>query len=666
MLFRYFSLLIVATTVFACVPPGEEAPVEGVVIDLNDPISQRIYDYQNQRLADSLLPFFEHDNPGYRYLSARALGSFPELSSLVVDSLMGQLRDPQPIVRRAASYALGQTEQAGVTDALTAAFDQTGGLTDLNAEVLAAIGKTGDGQRLEQISTISTYRATDTTLLAGQAWSIFYFATRQVQNKTGDDLMLRLLLDENTPPAARQPAAFFLQRFTVRPDSNQLKNLRQVLRVADDPVVLMGAINVLGKSRNPAARVALLRLLSSTDDWRIRVEIVRALRNFDYAAVREPMVELLRDSHPLVRRSAADFLLDQGTSPDATFYRNLAQDSLAPEVRYRLYGAANRHLPLYFTDIRGRINFDLQTAYANESAPYLRAEILSALAEFPWNYRTIYELYQQSSEAPVRTAAATALAEIAGREDFATFFRASTRRVRTDLAAYFRGMIESAEAGPAYVAANALEQNAGSLRPFYLDLNWLEESLARLSLPREIETHRAVAAAAAALRGEAPPAPQKVSSEAKPINWGLIAGEGAKTVRIRTDVGRIDLRMLPEAAPATVSSFLTLVQEGYYDGKQFHRVVPNFVAQGGGPRGDGFGSEDFIIRTETPGLRWDRPGLVGMASAGKDTEGVQFFITHRATPHLDGNYTIFAEVIDGQDVVDNLTIGSRIESIQIR
>lgn len=666
MLCRYFFPFMLLFALSTCVPPGGEDPVEGVVVDLNDPISQRIYDYQNQRLADSLLPLLEHENPGYRYLAARAFGSFPIVPSVAVDSLISQLRDPQPIVRRAAAFALGQTGSPEVADDLTAAFDQTGGLTDFNAEVLAAIGKTGEKNRLEQISSISTYRPSDTTLLAGQAWSVFYFGTRGVRSLAADELMLRLLLEETTPPDARQPAAYFLQRFTVEADSNHLRKLRQVLRVDTDPMVLMAAVNVLGKSNDPAARIALLRLLGSTEDWRLRVSAIQALRNFDYASVREPMVELLRDNHPLVRRTAAEFLRDQGVAPDATFYRKLAQDSLAPEVRYRLYAAANRHLPLYFTDIRGRINFDLQTAYAAESSPTLRTDILGALAEFPWNYRTIYELYQQSTDASVRTAAASALSSIAGREDFAGFFRASARRVRTDLAAYFRTMIEGAEAGPAYVAANALEQNAGTLRAFYPELNWITESLDRFSLPREIETYRAVAAAAAALRGEEPPEPTPVTSTARAIDWNLIAGAGARTVRIRTDVGRIDLRLFPEAAPATVSSFLTLVQEGYYDGKIFHRVVPNFVAQGGGPRGDGFGAENFIVRTETPGLHWDRPGLVGMASAGKDTEGVQFFITHRPTPHLDGNYTIFAQVIDGQTVVDNLTVGSRIESIQLR
>ncbi|OAV45848.1 hypothetical protein A3850_007890 [Lewinella sp. 4G2] len=124
--------------------------------------------------------------------------------------------------------------------------------------------------------------------------------------------------------------------------------------------------------------------------------------------------------------------------------------------------------------------------------------------------------------------------------------------------------------------------------------------------------------------------------------------------------------MLPDIAPASVSNFLALAEDQYYDGKVFHRVVPNFVAQGGGPLGDGFGAENYSLRTETPNVRWDRTGLVGMASAGKDTEGVQFFITHRPTPHLDGNYTIFAEVTEGQEVIDQITVGTKIESITIR
>jgi len=109
-----------------------------------------------------------------------------------------------------------------------------------------------------------------------------------------------------------------------------------------------------------------------------------------------------------------------------------------------------------------------------------------------------------------------------------------------------------------------------------------------------------------------------------------------------------------------VQTLARFTQEGRYDGVAFHRVVPNFVAQGGDfTSGDGFGGPGFTIRsefTEVPYLR----GGAGMASAGKDTEGSQFFFTHSMQPHLDGAYTTFGWVISGMDVVDRLDVGDRI------
>ena len=98
-------------------------------------------------------------------------------------------------------------------------------------------------------------------------------------------------------------------------------------------------------------------------------------------------------------------------------------------------------------------------------------------------------------------------------------------------------------------------------------------------------------------------------------------------------------------------NFVQLVRTGFYNGKRFHRVVPGFVTQGGDPGGDGYGGLDFTIRTETPPLYYDGPGYIGMASAGPHTEGVQFFFTHAAAPHLDGRYTIFGRVTEGLDAV---------------
>jgi cyclophilin family peptidyl-prolyl cis-trans isomerase len=148
-------------------------------------------------------------------------------------------------------------------------------------------------------------------------------------------------------------------------------------------------------------------------------------------------------------------------------------------------------------------------------------------------------------------------------------------------------------------------------------------------------------------------------------DWNLLESINPyQRVRMVTNRGEIMLELMKEEAPFTVLNFVKLVKKGFYNGLFFHRVVPDFVVQGGDPRGDGWGGPGYTMRTEISTAKYER-GSCGMASAGKDTEGSQFFITHGATPHLDGRYTIFAKTVKGMDVVDRLQIGDTIRTIQL-
>ena len=122
--------------------------------------------------------------------------------------------------------------------------------------------------------------------------------------------------------------------------------------------------------------------------------------------------------------------------------------------------------------------------------------------------------------------------------------------------------------------------------------------------------------------------------------------------------------MFAKDAPMTVDNFIELAKKKYFDGIIFHRIVPNFVAQGGDPRGDGGGGPGYQIRCEINPRQYDR-GTMGMALSGKDTGGSQFFFCHAPQPHLDGGYTIFGQVIAGMETVDKLTRGDVIERIVV-
>ena len=129
----------------------------------------------------------------------------------------------------------------------------------------------------------------------------------------------------------------------------------------------------------------------------------------------------------------------------------------------------------------------------------------------------------------------------------------------------------------------------------------------------------------------------------------------------------IRARRVADTTPVTVASFVNLVQKGFYNGLSFHRVIPDFMVQGGCPKGTGTGGPGYRFEDETrPDLRHDKPGMLSMANAGPGTNGSQFFITHVATPWLDGKHTVFGEVIEGgQKVVDAVRGGDKIESVKI-
>lgn len=126
-------------------------------------------------------------------------------------------------------------------------------------------------------------------------------------------------------------------------------------------------------------------------------------------------------------------------------------------------------------------------------------------------------------------------------------------------------------------------------------------------------------------------------------------------VTIKTNQGDIVLKMFPKVAPLAVENFVTHAKEGYFDGLIFHRVIKAFMIQGGDPTGTGRGGESIwkkeFVNEYAPNVVFDRPFLLAMANHGPNTNGSQFFITTKATPFLNGGYTIFGEVVSGQDVV---------------
>jgi peptidyl-prolyl cis-trans isomerase B (cyclophilin B) len=146
----------------------------------------------------------------------------------------------------------------------------------------------------------------------------------------------------------------------------------------------------------------------------------------------------------------------------------------------------------------------------------------------------------------------------------------------------------------------------------------------------------------------------------------LVETDRSYHATIATGKGDIVIELFPEHAPRTVNNFVFLAREGFYDGVTFHRVIGNFMIQGGDPTGTGRGGPGYRFEDELSGnpLRHER-GVISMANAGPNTNGSQFFITHSPQPHLDGRHTVFGKVTKGQSVVDAIEQGDTMVKVTV-
>ncbi|MEM8526048.1 MAG: peptidylprolyl isomerase [Bacteroidota bacterium] len=645
-------------------PPQED--ITAVSMDLNAPEVQRIYDLQDQLAQDSLIDLLQAEKATQRYWAARALASVQ--GEEAVEPLIPLLQDTAALVRQIAAYTLGQIGSEAAESALVNSFDQKNPKRELNFYLLEAIGKSASAKYLPLISSVQTYQPTDTQLVKGQAYCIYNYMLRGITQPVATQKMLELVENTAHLDDARLVAANYLFRGrnlgldTLANDSS----LAQVFSQESDPRIRMSLAIALGKTKTDLARETLLAQYDRESDYRVKCNIIRAFSNFDYLTVKIPVLNALRNPNLHIANSAVQYLTTYGNSREANSYRRLAKDTtLHPQIQIGLLAAANSKMPSYFTEYKGRINFDLRRAYESAGDPYLKAQALTAMGYFPRMYRYIGELDLSGEAAVVQTARMEALRLICRDEAFRASMGASVNRATREIGNYLLEGVKSGDVGQIYTASSALRVPERNFATILADsIGILETALANLEIPKEIEAYNELGQTIAFFKGTT--FEEKEPDYNHEIDWADVAKVNEETrATIQTSKGNITLKFYKDLAPATVANFIQLAQSNYFDGKNFHRVVPNFVIQGGCNRGDGFGAENFSIRSEVPPIRYERSGMIGMASAGLHTEGTQFFITHSPALHLNGKYTIFAEVVDGMQVVHDIQVGDTIERVAV-
>mgnify|MGYP001580373687 CR=1 FL=1 len=678
------------------------------------PSEREILTLQDQRsLGDGkLLSYLNHSNANIRYRAALALANIQDSSTAW--ALNPLLHDPEPQVRAAAAFALGQIGSSVAQDSLLSRLkDETNPV--VASRILEGLGKIGDEQALDEI--VAYQPSGDTASLKAEiALSIARFALRGIKNERSMWHCFDLAVDPN--PRVRWSALYALWRAAPHGliDVEIAKRADDLSKLVSDPDpnVRVNFLTLLARSKSGDA-LDLLRSAQKAErqrpDWRAQVQLVRSLAAFvpnNPELVRE-FIEYLNADNDHVKIAALQAFAGLSkqivqASSDSTRLKQVVLKLVAtknPNAELTR-GEAFVVLSKFFPDDFVRKNFLADKTLTQRE----KTKVIEGLS-LVLTGRSLSIIMSALEDSSVRVAMAawdfvrrfltpSTLARMrAGEPDWVEVRNALYRKTlsslqRGDMA--ITHLVSNALGDTAYFG---MFKDAGQSDSLVLSLN---AAFARLASPDDVEAMQSALSAMGNI-GDARFIPTletalkdpdrtvamfadaalsrithqdysaKVSKATKPLrtdyDWETLESiQPAQTVSLMTNKGIIKLQLMREHAPFTVLSFVKLARRGFYKGLTFHRVVPNFVVQGGDPRGDGWGGPGYAIRSEFSMTNFER-GMVGIASAGKDTEGCQFFITHSPAPHLDGRYTIFAKVVEGQDVVDRIQVGDTITEITL-
>jgi cyclophilin family peptidyl-prolyl cis-trans isomerase/HEAT repeat protein len=584
--------------------------------------------------VEPLVPLLSDADVEVRQMAAFALGLIGHASARPM--LLQALQDPEPEVQGRAAEALGliaDRADAEAVSAMVRARIAAGALAGLEPDDLGyPLAPPVEAVRhgLYALVRLGSYEALAAAALdaGGQPVSRWWPVAYALQRAADARAVPALLALINTP--GRYTAAFAVRGLVTTKAAQAAATIRPIVEQRrGDAAVLVQAIRAVAALGDKAAMPALIKIIADPSVApSLRLEVMTAIATLADGATADVLVELISDRLPGVRGGALRALAR--VDPDV-FIATLA--GLEPDADWTVRAAeatalaslpADRSLP--------RLSLLLE----DKDPRVVPAAIAALSTARPAGVEKMLLTALRADDFVVRAAAATALGAIK-----------SVAAVQPLLEAYREAAGDSTYVARAAImtAVTAIEPASGRqlLQQALADRDWALRVRAATLLKEQ-----GVADADTMLRPAVPGRPVE-----DPAWQAVVAPTFSPHAFIDTDKGIIEIELAVLDAPLTVSNFITLARQGFFNGVAIHRVVPDFVVQDGDPRGDGEGGPGYTIRDELnqrPYLR----GTVGMALDWEDTGGSQFFITHSPQPHLDARYTVFGHVVSGMEIVDRI------------
>ncbi|MFH1894017.1 MAG: HEAT repeat domain-containing protein [Candidatus Zixiibacteriota bacterium] len=605
-----------------------------------------------------LLNFLSDPDPEIRLRSVQALGRIG-IESTVAD-LAPLMTDSVESVQLETAFALGQIGGTEAMLAITINLENETSI-DVRCSMIEALGKIGDPVA---VATVLHYFDDPNPRIRRSA----AFAMSRIPEHNQTDALVELSRDDSEEVRWMAVFAMFrtgdsaafgrlrwclkdsstlVRQFAARAigalgDSSGLDQLTERLRREESDLVKINLIRSIADIGDRKALKSLLNVLSDDNSIHVKAEAITAIGKLKLTLAMSKLIPYLADENRTIRGAA----MVTAAQIDPAFFMQSVEGFL---------GAADSYIKLRLIEglssIDTSASIDLIAELFKDREGAVRREALSAMR----NFKDVDLQPYLASGLDDRdfTVAITAISMIVERKDSnyvgavaRVFSQHSADRnpdLRLTVVQEFGKWVDSLSPDPAMV--EVFNRALG-------DVDYRVREAA-------INAYMKIGIDHTSSLGEYP---SKINRQTYNDIFSRYASN-PKAV-IETNRGTIEIELLYDIAPKTVSNFADLAESGFFDNRIWHRVIPGFVIQDGCPRGDGWGGPGYSIRSEWNRKEYER-GTVGMAHSGKDTGGSQFFISHTALPHLDGRYTVFGQVTSGMRVVDRVEVGDSIRAIQI-
>ena len=648
-----------------------------------------VIDAENHREHDSksIKLGLKSLNPRIRVVSVRALGRIGHVTSLA--QVQDMVNDRSAEVRQSAAFAIGMIAFANPVDAavdasLTNLIEKFARETStaVKAEIALAVGRSGRSSNLDWLANVLADHRSGLEILGPAAQGVGFVLLKNPVDSVIPESLLKSLVDlSGGSSKAAVSAAFALARYSGSVSPVHLQSLLTAFSNTKNDEARAFLARALGRTKSPEALAALVVSAKSDRIIGVRVNALRGISSFPVAdgncvEICDALVAALSDPSSQARVQGMLSLESIGAKAKVAAPA-LLKVILESKSTWEVNSALSALVVLSPEEARPFVLNSLKLAWPKNRVAIAALAGTSGGA----SGSDLALLLPLISSADVREANDAAIAAGGYADDLIdTTLQPHLLKALSRLDATLTGTV-------AEIAGRRVWKNfALPLVEIYESFNKPDAAEVKIAIISALEAigseevlvllekalkddHRGVSLAAANAimkisgRDVHDLVPASTTIHATTPDILKLTKATVARVKLKTARGSVVLRML-RSAPLTAANFIDLAEQGLYNGTSFHRLVPYFVAQGGDPRGDGSGGPGFFIRDEV-GVVSHLRGTVGIATSGKDTGGSQFFINHGPNLHLDGNYTVFAMVESGMEVVDKLEAEDIVESITV-